>query len=58
MPAPRATQALPTRSLNRIIAEAFRRGWPFKVLPDGTVEVTPPATQSPQDPFELVDMGK
>jgi len=54
----RATQTLPTRSLNRIIAEAFRRGWPFKVLPDGTVEVTPPAVTPPQDPFDLVDMSK
>ncbi len=45
-------------SIPAIIAEAFRRGWPFKVLPDGTVEVTPPTVQKQQDPFELVDMSK
>lgn len=50
--------SLPPRALHRIISEAFRRGWPFKVLPDGTVEVTPPNMQTPQDPFDLVDLSK
>ena len=62
MPSPAASQSvipprLSPRERTRIIAEAYRRGWAFKALPDGGIEVTPPATP-PDDPFELVDMSR
>lgn len=46
------------RERARWIAEAFRRGWPFKVHPDGTLEVAPPTVQAASDPFEMVDMHR
>lgn len=62
MPSPAASQsAIPPRlsaqARDKIIAEAFRKGWAFKALPDGGIEVTPPKT-TPDDPFELVDMSR
>ncbi len=48
---------LSPRERARIIAEAFRKGWPFTVTADGGIEVTPPKT-TPDDPFELVDMSR
>lgn len=55
----RATEAgLSARTVRAIVDEAFRRGWPFKVHPNGTVEVSPPAQSAPRDPFELLDMSK
>lgn len=52
-----APPRLSARERARIIAEAFRKGWAFKALPDGGIEVTPPKT-TPDDPFELVDMSR
>ena len=46
------------RERARLIADAFRNGWPFKAHPDGTIEVMPPTMQKPADPFDLVDMRR
>lgn len=49
---------LTPRERAKLIAEAFRKGWPFKLHPDGTLEVYPPTMQSASDPFELMDMRR
>lgn len=49
---------LTSRERARLIAEAFRQGWPFKVHADGTIELTPPTVQPGSDPFELLDLRR
>jgi hypothetical protein len=53
-----AVQALTPRERARIIAEAFKRGWPFRVMADGSVNVTPPSVTGSTDAFDLVDMRR
>lgn len=49
---------LTSRERTKLIAEAFRHGWPFKVHPNGAIELTPPTMQASTDPFDLVDMRR
>lgn len=44
--------------LRKSVTEWAAQGFSVRIDPDGTVTITPPAAQPPQDPFDLVDMKR
>lgn len=44
--------------LRRAVAEWAAQGFSVRIDPDGSVIVTPPSPQPPQDPFDLVDLKR